>query len=379
MENEFINFNINDDYLFDIKIINLSSRSELFNISDSYDNIIICINSLKLNNKFIKITKDQLLNNEYDFIQLQYNADLDEFNKNIRSSNIFNTEISDESDVFLLKNNTLSKIIEGKTDDIKYAKLNKPIFINSLDINWYYYYNFINSLDKVYCLHLNKDYNRLNAMIEICNMLNQTPSKFFYDGILGYFLPSSDNLITYNISKIKLKTGEAGCILSQQLIFEDAQINKYKKILILEDDVYFNNDFFSLFYNITNKVEYDFLNLGPTINSQINYKSINKYKNVELCKLIPNEEFNGPLNWVGGAFALLVNNKFIDLYLNLNKPIIEISDVLCNNIILEKYPNNLKAYILLTDNKENNRPIGLAYVKNYIKVSNTINLDNEIN
>ena len=82
MENEFIDFNINNDYLFDIKIINLSDRSELFNISESYDNVIICINSLKLNDKFIKITKDQLLNNEYDFIQLQYNVDLDEFNKN---------------------------------------------------------------------------------------------------------------------------------------------------------------------------------------------------------------------------------------------------------------------------------------------------------
>lgn len=250
-------------YLYDIQIININNINDIFNFDKfylEYDYIIINYNSIKLCDKFIKITKEDLINNDYELIQLQYTCNLDEFNKNIRSDNIFNDNFSVNSTTFLLKNNLLKKILENIDkyisnnnfiyNDIKCCKLNKPIFLSSNDNMWSEYYNIINSYDRIYILHLNKDYDRLNNCLDICNIFNVKPKDAIWDGLLGINAQSCDELIKNNIIKINLKVGEIGCNLSQQYMLEDAKKNNYNRIMIFEDDCILSDNYFTNLYNL---------------------------------------------------------------------------------------------------------------------------------
>ena len=67
-----------DNYLYNIPIINIENIYEIKNLDKSYldyDNIIVNYKSSKICDKYIKISYSELVNNEYELIQLQNSCD----------------------------------------------------------------------------------------------------------------------------------------------------------------------------------------------------------------------------------------------------------------------------------------------------------------
>lgn len=91
---------------------------------------------------------------------------------------------------------------------------------------------YINSyFDKIYCINLARRYDRWNSVEKRLREQNINATRF--DAIDG------ESLIEQN----GLTRNELGCLSSHLKIIQDAKIQGYNKILILEDDVYFSNDF----------------------------------------------------------------------------------------------------------------------------------------
>lgn len=74
------------------------------------------------------------------------------------------------------------------------------------------------------------------------------------------------------ISNKNINLGEAGCYLSHMYCLNDAIINKYKNIIIFEDDIIFHKRFCDLFEKITFNKKFDLLFLGA---SDFNFDKIN--------------------------------------------------------------------------------------------------------
>jgi len=129
----------------------------------------------------------------------------------------------------------------------------------------------INSLvDHVYVLNLEKDLFKYEIVKEMLDKKNIRHQRFIgvdgYNGPIGTEekLKEFNNMldeyrgetdfyeslikragaIFYNENAGALRTrGAMGCLLSHKKIIQDAIDNKYKKILILQDDIYFHNQF----------------------------------------------------------------------------------------------------------------------------------------
>lgn len=118
------------------------------------------------------------------------------------------------------------------------------------------------------------------------------------------------------------------------------------------------------------------INISPSINNNINFNIIKTYNN---CILINLNKINNHHNAIGGFYCVSMNNKFINSYLSINKPIICISDIL-----LARYNENefniKNCYTIIDNNNKlfNNRKIGLAYndYNIYCIISNTENIYN---
>lgn len=121
-----------------------------------------------------------------------------------------------------------------------------------------YVLNKINNLndyfDNIYVLNLDKDTQRMKRMSNILNELNIKYERF--PGIYGKDrieehskIKNLNNSIWENqhMSKVKNKIskniGAFGCLLSHRAIIQDAINKKYKKILILEDDIMIYENF----------------------------------------------------------------------------------------------------------------------------------------
>lgn len=113
--------------------------------------------------------------------------------------------------------------------------------------------------------------------------------------------------------------GQLGCLISHLEILKDAKKNKYKNILILEDDVIVSNDYenqLEFLYNFIKNYNYNIIYLGA---SQHCWKNIKFFENNYIAK-----------NTTGG-FSYIINNSYYDEIINglnlLNKP----ADVFLSN------------------------------------------------
>ena len=205
IENKYVNykhvFNIEkfklNEYLFDIPIIDLLNINDLKNISKfylEYENIIVNFNSIKICDKFIKIRKEDLINNEHDLIQLQNSCDYNNFNNFIKSDSIFNDNITMNCKTFLLKNGLLKKIL-NKPDDyilnnnfiydnIKCCKLNKSLFLAGNDKIWFDYYNNIINDTNTPIIYKNK--NKIKNLITKINNNEQININYSQNAIKWY-------------------------------------------------------------------------------------------------------------------------------------------------------------------------------------------------
>jgi glycosyl transferase, family 25 len=96
---------------------------------------------------------------------------------------------------------------------------------------------FNNLFDKTYLINLASRKDRLQRAKKRLGDLNITYERF--EAIDGKTLDSHPHL----------KPGEVGCYMSHLNILKDAKQNNYQSILILEDDVVFENNMLEKFYN----------------------------------------------------------------------------------------------------------------------------------
>ncbi len=123
----------------------------------------------------------------------------------------------------------------------------------------------IEDFDKIFCINLEKRKDRKFQCDKIFNKYNlQVEYVKAFDG-------------SQIVDTKGLKPGAAGCCMSHQYIYKKIKENKYKTILVLEDDVEFHNDFKDLFNKYYDHVpeNWNLLFFGGSHN--VEPKKINEY------------------------------------------------------------------------------------------------------
>ena len=163
---------------------------------------------------------------------------------------------------------------------------------------------------KIYCINLDSRPDRYNECLAEFKKLNINVQRV--SGINGkpYFRPG-----------LNLSAGAYGLLLTNIRIIEDAIMNEYKNILVLEDDAEFDDNFYEIFNEKITSLpsDWDLLYLGGnnifqrgnfnlitgdrnfTITKE-NYKTLKH----ELCKT----------TWTQTTHAVAINSKFYDILMN---------------------------------------------------------------
>lgn len=296
IENKYVNykrvFNIENikinEYIFNIPIIDLLNINDIKNISKfylEYENIIINLNSIKICDKFIKISYSDLILNDYDLIQLQNTCDSNNFNNFIKSDSIFNDDININCKAFLLKNNLLKKIL-NKPDDyilnnnfiydnIKCCKLNKPLFLAGNDKIWFDYYN----TTPIICKNKIKNLiTKINNNEQININYSQNAIKW-YKNIVGYIMKLYNCKQQTNICDIFIITDSDSSKLN------DNNIN----ILISGEPTEINYDLYDIVIGSTIKKEnyitipIPFMILSLNERRQLNKKYFVNFSDKKMC------------------------------------------------------------------------------------------------
>jgi GR25 family glycosyltransferase involved in LPS biosynthesis len=99
-------------------------------------------------------------------------------------------------------------------------------------------------VDNVYLINMDKDIDRLERVKKECEIVNIEFERFpgiklsdLSKNIMDKYVPHETQLYGAN--------GMIGCGLSHLFVWKDAIKKNYKNILVLEDDVYFTDDFSS--------------------------------------------------------------------------------------------------------------------------------------
>ena len=182
---------------------------------------------------------------------------------------------------------------------------------NILQINKYF--------NKVYCVNLDR---RPDRWISVNDRLKKNGIEAFrFSAIDGEFLNREDNQIVIKNKDKKeqdaiISTGAMGCLLSHLDVLKDAKANNYKRILILEDDVYVSNDFEKRITDAQN-IQWKLLYLGA---SQFNWDCVDTSTNFYQSK----NTF--------GTFAYAVDmslyDELIEEYYKKEKPVdVVLSDI----------------------------------------------------
>lgn len=106
--------------------------------------------------------------------------------------------------------------------------------------------------DKIYIINLKHRIDRRKNMINQMNKINETNYEFF-DAIK----PTIEQVNDWNSNYLKqhndnYRIGCLGCMFSHMMIMKLALKENYNKILILEDDVIFNNNYNNLSNYLSN-------------------------------------------------------------------------------------------------------------------------------
>jgi glycosyltransferase involved in cell wall biosynthesis len=126
----------------------------------------------------------------------------------------------------------------------------QEIHMPLIDINKYF--------DKIYCINLDRRQDKWNIVSKKFDKLEIQVERF--SGIDGNTIPTTE-LAKYNT----INKYEVGCMLSHYRIIQDAKVHGYKRILILEDDILFIENFNQVFSDkIGNFPEWRMLYLGAT-------------------------------------------------------------------------------------------------------------------
>jgi GR25 family glycosyltransferase involved in LPS biosynthesis len=176
--------------------------------------------------------------------------------------------------------------------------------------------------DKIYIINLKRRVDRKILMIEKLSEEKIDNYEFIeaYDG------KDEEIIDDYNLLKKYTKitnAGHFGCLLSHIKAIKKAKKNNYNNVMILEDDIIFNNNFLEEISKIK-LPKYDILYLGGLINEK---------------KLF----FNGwgSVSKVMGAYGYIINKDYYDIIL---KKLEEFKD--CVDVVYYKQKDMNNIYIL---------------------------------
>lgn len=328
----------------------VTKKFEFYNIIENPVNTILDNIFLKSNHEYgcyfiTKTAIKKIVENNYTFTL-----------NNPVDNKISNDEILDDG----IGNGGMKKIVEDKNyllQNCKTGYYTRPLFnyiIENIDqynltklenlefalskTLWDTYYRSTFIWDKTYCINLGFDIEKRNNMLKYCNLLNIDHDNFFYKGIFGLNIPDIKTLVDMNIyhkssiNKDCLKKGTIGLNITQQNIIKNCVKENYKYVLLLEDDVYFDNDYFITIDSIFMKyTKIDILYFG-----YLNYetedmtKFFDKIYTTNNYNIYKPKELNKKIK-IGGFFAILMSNKALKSYLSNFTPISNVSDILlCN-------------------------------------------------
>jgi GR25 family glycosyltransferase involved in LPS biosynthesis len=374
---------------------------------------VLIINDSKINISFFKynvLSLEKIVtlfnsSNTFDIIQLSVINTVDNFYKSINNKftvlKASNNEIKHINlDCYLISVNGMNKIIKNKDNkidlltNVNIGYITRPYFMNNDDYNqsknddvielWNKYYRVTSYWDNIFCINLGLDIDKRKNMIKYCNLLNANNKTFFYRGILGSNLPNVDTLkilkIYNNDANNNLKNGTIGLNVTQLKLINECIEKNYKHVLLLEDDINFNEKIYlNVLDYIFNKYEtIDILYLGcsnyePNINNIMNKidSCCAKGSSCGCCKInVDNsgkkEKSGGKVCdiyniyepkkdllqkiCIGGMFAVLMSNKALKIYRDRFTPINNISDVLLCDITFNiKNDYNDKNIMIKTD------------------------------
>jgi GR25 family glycosyltransferase involved in LPS biosynthesis len=315
-----------NQYVTGIKSVIYGDQISLSHDKDN-DNVKLCnVNLNKYDNHQDVIYHIELYSNNIYFINIldpmfkfdtQIISDfIYQYNSNI-TNNTFNVNIDWDvvNSQFFINNNTHSKI------DI-------PNFVR-IHPNLYF--------DHIYILNLHKDVKKRERMRDIFESLNMKYE--FFDAVYGNDVESLtvfNNKKYYNTLK---SPGAYGYTLSMINIFNDALKNKYKKILVCDDDIIFHKNFLNLFDKNIRHIPFDWKVLFFGMSGPWTHPFINKdFKIFNYSVPYIKDTFNCEGSYCVGYDILIlrdlinVANKFespfdtsIMKYLNLNPTIIKYS------------------------------------------------------
>ena len=193
--------------------------------------------------------------------------------------------------------------------------------------------NITNNIDKIYFINLDSSKDRLEYMNQ--QGKNNNLNLVRYPAVYGKDI-DKESLIQRGIldNNHKLKDGELGCYLSHLGILKKAHRDKDNIIMVLEDDIIFNEDFKEKLNEYYKEVpnDWDIIYLGG---SRLRGRKISEH----VLKGVYDKEVNGNYNM--GMYAVLLNKKSINKILKKVYPIRNAIDT-----IIAKNNDNLNIYFL---------------------------------
>jgi GR25 family glycosyltransferase involved in LPS biosynthesis len=214
-----------------------------------------------------------------------------------------------------------------------------------------------NYVDNVYLINMDKDADRLEKVTKECDNVGIKFERFpgvkisdLSQNILDKYIPEQTQKYGTN--------GMIGCGLSHLFVWQDAVQNNYKNILVLEDDVFFTDDFNEYLINVMEEVpdDYDILYLGyrdtncnPPKDSSLNYIYKPNFPLLLHAYIVSNKGLKKLLNLITKVdehidWLIAYNINKLNIYVTKKK----IANQLwksSNNSNLKKFPKIINYYL----------------------------------
>jgi GR25 family glycosyltransferase involved in LPS biosynthesis len=238
-----------------------------------------------------------------------------------------------------LKNkiNLINNLKKNIKIDPKFNKnqINNKIQVNNKKLPLKYKLNTV--FDHIYIINLKRTPKRKENMIKRLKLIDPNIKYEIFEAFDGSS-PSNKDRITQIKKKSKLTNGEIGLSLSFINIMTDAQLKKYNKILILEDDCFFHKNFINKFneayHNLQNtNSNWKFIKFGNNLtnNYKIQYKNYWSKMNTNILNC--------------GTWAMGFQKDCFQYYKNIlskfNKP--------CDNIPILNLAKKFPSYVMKND------------------------------
>ncbi len=267
-------------------------NNEKYNISICSKKKVIHV-QFKINTKFVSDIILDYKNKEYKYTNIPYNG-------------ILLNLILDYNNFIKIKPKFKN---ESGTINIWDIELLNPNYI-SKNITW----------DSIYIINLERRLDRKIIMEQRLKDQQITNYKFIsaIDGKKRDIIKKYDDLVKNKKTRI-VNSGHYACLLSHIKIIEQAKSENLNSVMILEDDIIFNDNFINKINNII-LPEYDILYIGG-ITDELKFFPEGWGKSLEIM----------------GAYAYIVKSHMYDVILDLVASKKYCIDVAFNEFIIKKY------------------------------------------